>query len=480
MAKMFLKADFFVVEDACRAISKPQGEIVLSEFLSEGVHVIRSDGPEMAKIADKKLVVGKRNAAALLPISERVVAETNVLCKCVRKGDLDTMCRILDSDDTFDIDALIAHGMRWSLLHLATSKGNVAVIIELLKRNADVNLPAMDGKTALMIAVKKNQREALDYLLSRDDVDFKIMSNRTGMSALMYACRSCKEVGIAASIIERTCAENIAFLQLRNIYGKTALMYACMHATEEGAHIVAQILRAAGDMRHRVKLVNQVDQEGWNAFHFACASGLFPLVNWVEIFKEEDSTAAIYNLPIDEPTKTGFTPLHFAAGNGHTSVIKALYEGTHGNKISMKHLININRKTDLKGDTAFDVSLRAGYTRCARQIARFGGHAITSTGDDCMSLLHRVILSHDEKTADGILNFSDENGLMRDRASSSALVKITQKMSYPETCTVDFTGFVGLNQYMYECEECSTRVCLVCMHTCHGKRYKVQIAVLDL
>ena len=48
---------------------------MLSEFLSEGVHVIRSDGPEMAKIADKKLVVGKRNAAALLPISERVVAE---------------------------------------------------------------------------------------------------------------------------------------------------------------------------------------------------------------------------------------------------------------------------------------------------------------------------------------------------------------------------------------------------------------------
>ena len=89
-----------------------------------------------------------------------------------------------------------------------------------------------------------------------------------------------------------------------------------------------------------------------------------------------------------------------------------------------------------------------------------------------MSLLHRVILSHDEKTADGILNFSDENGLMRDRASSSALVKITQKMSYPETCTVDFTGFVGLNQYMYECEECSTRVCLVCMHTCHGKDTK--------
>ena len=124
-------------------------------------------------------------------------------------------------------------------------------------------------------------------------------------------------------------------------------MYACMHATEEGAHIVAQILRAAGDMRHRVKLVNQVDQEGWNAFHFAwlvhqdysrLSTGLKYLKK--RIARLLSITCLLMNQPKPD--------LHLCTLQLEMAIrasLKPLYEGTHGNKISMKHLININRKT---------------------------------------------------------------------------------------------------------------------------------------
>ena len=128
-------------------------------------------------------------------------------------------------------------------------------------------------------------------------------------------------------------------------------------------------------MPHRLKLVKQVDQEGWNAFHFACKSGLFPLVNWVEIF----GTKTMPMIPIDKRTKGGFTPLHFAAANGQSGVIKALREGTHGKKVILKSFIDVNKKTTLMEDTAFDIALRAGHMRCVKELILMGGHSSKST-----------------------------------------------------------------------------------------------------
>ena len=242
-----------------------------------------------------------------------------------------------------------------------------------------------------------------------------------------------------------------------------------MHGTEEGAHIAARILHAAKDMPHRLKLVKQVDQEGWNAFHFACKSGLFPLVNWVEIF----GTKTMPMIPIDKRTKGASRPFTLPLRMDKAASLRRFERAPMAKKVILKSFIDVNKKTTLMEDTAFDIALRAGHMRCVKELILMGGHSSKSTTEQCMRYLHRAVLSWDEDTANGLINYADENKLVRDKPSIQSLIDITNRMTCAQTCTFDFTGYSDDTfQYMYECQQCGHCVCVVCMESCHGKDTK--------
>jgi len=486
-AKVLLQGvEVYFIDDGCKGISNASVQGALKAFDFEKVHIIQSDGPELERIGNRKLLLNgnleliKRPAGQLLDhichdideLYEAIIfgmvdwdEHEELLHKAIRRGTVNELCS-------------------WSskgLLHACCEIGDVVFLRKLLEHAGKLlNLTLRTKKdfNALMLAAQsKNQsrRTQLVRILldTADDYQRRELlfgqTQQARMTAFMFSCRdgSCDVVELMMHY-----ESSLSFLELTTAFGKTALMYACMSESQMHAGIVELILKSQPDVESRLDLLKQKDNELWNSLHFSAKSGCFACVDWSRALEGYENVA---KLPINEMTNSGITFLHLAAFNGKSEVVRAVLDSHQPNRKrkiveyvlqkGLRHRIKVNVPIRHTGCTELDLAIQRRHLETSRLLLRLGCHAGTSSMEKLHELLHRLVLMGDVQACESILNFSDENRITID----DALVETTQRIEHPETCTFSFANYTNpVKQHLYKCEICESRVCLVCKDRCHG------------
>ena len=205
----------------------------------------------------------------------------------------------------FTADPNLQSTLGWTALHLAAERGYTAIVIELLRCGADVNLqdkangyPAA-GNAALHFAADKGRADIVSILLDHNaQVN---LQNSYGLTALHYALGSNHTTIITNLLNHRDLDVN-----LQDGSGDAALHYA---ASDENTHFLAIILNKGAT-------VNVQNNRGDTALHRAAFNGNG---NAVIMLLEHGAHANLLN-------NDGNTALQVAEERNHANVVALLQE----------------------------------------------------------------------------------------------------------------------------------------------------------
>ena len=108
----------------------------------------------------------------------------------------------------------------------ACRRGDVATVQTCLAKGVNVNSKNVFRDTPLITAVYRNQREIVEILLVRDDLDIAV-TNPVGNTVLHYACFEGKADCVALLGQDRRMTRQI--INRKNKFGSTALMVAVLY-----------------------------------------------------------------------------------------------------------------------------------------------------------------------------------------------------------------------------------------------------------
>ena len=194
------------------------------------------------------------------------------------------------------IDLLVAAGANVNAvndygvmaLHLAATNGSVGAIERLVKAGANANASLPAGETVLMTAARTGKADAVAALLARGaDPNGKQASR--GQTALMWAAAE------GHPEVVRLLLEKGADQKARSLSGFTPLLFA---AREPSLDVVRQLVDRGAD-------VNASAEDGSTPLLVATVRGHVDIANFLL-----DKGAR----PDGNAEKSGYTPLHWAAG----------------------------------------------------------------------------------------------------------------------------------------------------------------------
>ena len=292
------------------------------------------DGLTPIAVAD---AFGQQAAAQLLatlavsPIGEggsgggkRALGNIAELVRAVTAGDLDSVG--LSIDDGFDPDTVDSQGT--GMLHVAARRGNEAMITLLLVRNASIELPMADGRTALHVAAEEGHAGVITLLLERGArTDTR---DESGASALHVAAAHSDSCVVAL-------LSGGALVDAVDDEGRTPTHVA---ASEGQAACLSRLLHAGQD-------ANVVDDRGWSPLHYAANHNFRPCaVLLLDADADPNLMAADGTAPLHLATwcsrtdtalllieqgadvnahgTAGYTALHEAASKGDMAMVKML------------------------------------------------------------------------------------------------------------------------------------------------------------
>jgi 26S proteasome non-ATPase regulatory subunit 10 len=146
----------------------------------------------------------------------------------------------------FEIDEQDNAG--WSALHVASSKGDLEMVRQLIENGADVNLKTNNGVTPVHLAVSHDDADVVKYLIDHNgSVRTKDNLDRT---ALQRAAAAGFEDIVSVLIAAK------APVSATDSYGWTALHHAC---AEGHAEIAVQLIKAGASL-------DDVDKEDHTPF----------------------------------------------------------------------------------------------------------------------------------------------------------------------------------------------------------------------
>jgi ankyrin repeat protein len=179
----------------------------------------------------------------------------------------------------------------------AVQKKDRPAIRALLEQHADVNVPQVDGMTALHWATYQDDLETAEVLVHAGAN--ANAANRYGVTPLSLACTN-GNAAIVELLLKNGADPNIALPG-----GETPLMT----AARTGTLAVVKVLLARG-----ATVDSRDDRRGQTALIWAAAEGHASVVE------------ALIGAGADCRTRlsTGFTPLLFAVRNGHSDVVRVL------------------------------------------------------------------------------------------------------------------------------------------------------------
>jgi ankyrin repeat protein len=181
----------------------------------------------------------------------------------------------------------------------AVEKGNSVRVDELLSGRIDVNIPQVDGMTALHWAVYHDHEELATRLLKRGAHAYA--QNRYGVEPLYLACVN-GNAKLVGELLHAGANPNSAIDG-----GETALMTAS-RTGKIGA--VKALIKAGAE-------IDSKERKGQTALMWAAAEG------HVEVSRALLAAGADFNLALK---RSGYTPFFFAIREGQTEVVRMFLE----------------------------------------------------------------------------------------------------------------------------------------------------------
>ncbi|XP_032231090.2 kinase D-interacting substrate of 220 kDa isoform X2 [Nematostella vectensis] len=345
------------------------------------------------------------------------------LLEAIEEGSCSTVLNLLESAG-IDLEQRDSNGQ--TPLIIASEKGNVEIVHELLKRNAEVNAQDEDGWTALIAACKEGCSEVAKELLEsgarlqladvggwtplvwasykghaeivKDLLAFGADPNEKGqhgMTALIWAS------GRGHSECVKELLDAGASPDAADKYGTTALVWAARkghlqvinNLVEKGASIdiagtrgwTALIMAAKGGytdvvdyLLQRDPNVNATDQEGYSALAWSAKHG------HEQIVQKLIAKGAYYNLP----DKEGETVLIAASRDGHAEVVRTL----------LSKFAEVDA-VDSEGKTALFHAVEKGYTNIVRDLLEAGAKTEVINREFETPLIRATLKKHTECVA---------------------------------------------------------------------------------
>lgn len=289
----------------------------------------------------------------------------NLMMLAVRGGHLQTVKTLCSMGLSFPRERDLRG--KTSLM-MAADIGSVAVMKILLRESHEglADLLDVEGRTALMYAVKGRHKNAVVYLVQSFRASIHIQSDFGWTALLLAATKGYTEIVVYLGSVDGCDMR----MRLQGKWGCSIL------ATEAGHTdtVIALISKCGVD-------INACDYQGWTVLMFAAMKGHASLVDALSKFPDLDPDAsnqegtnalmiasglgfipiattllAVCGAEIDSTDTDGNTALMTASRNGHTDLIEELF------KVATPGVVQRN----MRGENAMALAVKAGSKSTVR------------------------------------------------------------------------------------------------------------------
>lgn len=181
-------------------------------------------------------------------------------------------------------------------LHLAAQVGEIDLVRELLRTEADVDRPTKSGLTCLMLAVSNQHQEIVELLLENDAQPD--LADEYGLVPLHFAAEN-EDLRSLKILLDQGANPDV-----RDNFGNTPLMVA---ARQGNLNIVTELLLRGVKTDCR-------DDDGNTALHTAVDGQHYTVVDLL----------LRHNPKINLRNESGFSVLHLAAAGGNEAIVKLI------------------------------------------------------------------------------------------------------------------------------------------------------------
>ncbi|KAH0939716.1 hypothetical protein HID58_007177, partial [Brassica napus] len=202
-------------------------------------------------------------------------------------------------------------------LHIACRVGNLELLSTLISTGANINGTDSDSMIALHIATSKGKVEICDYLIQKGAIIDVL--DKKGQTPLMHAVKSKEPKEKLGGI----CHFSLEVLKLGDLEcvivcysGEVECLLA--HSHGEVAYSLSWLQVVKMLVSADVSMINNKDEEGWTALHFAASNGCLEITKILKTYGET----------LEITDKDGYTPSEIAARRGKMEVYDYLVEKT--------------------------------------------------------------------------------------------------------------------------------------------------------
>lgn len=293
-------------------------------------------------------VAGSRSSVTNKGVSDMAQFKARMLWENIRKGDLTAVHSLLESGN-INLEERDDSGR--TFLMLASERGELNIVRELLEAGVDPNAVDNDGWSALLCAAKEGHLEiCIELLEHAADKEHK---DTCGWTALMWASYKGRII-VVQELLDRGANPNT-----KADHNMTSLSWAAGRGHTEIVHMLL----------NKGAKVNTADKYGTTALIWACRKGY---VEIVDALLADGANA-------DASGMNSWTPLLIATKGGHYDVVHAL----------LQHDPNVNA-IDKDGLTALALAAKEGYVEIVHDLLAKGAYVNVGDRAGDSILIHSV------------------------------------------------------------------------------------------
>jgi len=274
-------------------------------------------------------------------------------------------------------------------MHTAASFGNVDQVRLLIKKNSNIGIPDIEGKTPLHRAAGSKDPQAVDCVQCILETAPSVINwqDYEGCTALHLAVAGGNEAVVSSLISLESCDVNALDNMFRTplhwaaVFGYSAIVSMLLNSkadtsSSDSAGAMPLHYAAVNNFAETVEVFlsrpyikDEADNEGRSAFLWAASSGA------------DDTIGCFIRHGVDlmQVDKLGTTAIHVAASAGHTSTVQLLLKSGSASLMNAKDLV---KRTPLSH------ACEMGHIKVVKGLIAAGASVNDAQDRDGLSLLH--------------------------------------------------------------------------------------------